>query len=401
VSVYRVLIVEDHPFQHQYLATLFQMAGGFEVDLVWDAATALQRLSCTPYDLLLTDLMMPEMDGVQLIQKLAQLHCRPALALMTAASRRMLVGSGQVAKHLGLQVVGLISKPVQEAEIAGLREILDELRAQAKVPSGKPRGCRSRSTLAKALENGEIQAWFQPKKSLRSGGIVGAEALARWVHPAEGVLLPGAFLNEIERSNLEVELLFSMLGHTLNAQKEWAQMGYLLPVSINLSTHLLDQADLVDRLLAHVHVSQADPRLITFELTESSTTRFSSNYYAGACRLRLMGFGLAMDDFGKGYSSYFNLASTPFTELKIDRSLVHGCGENDGLESALLSIIELGRKLGLTTVAEGAETQEELAVLRRLRCDHVQGFIIAPAVASNDLAELLSEDGPRPALFWT
>lgn len=398
MNVYRVLIVEDHPFQHQYLTTVFQVAGGFEVELVWDGATALQRLSRGRYDLLLTDLMMPQMDGVQLIQQLAQLHRPPALALMTAASRRMLVGSGQVAKNLGLRVAGLISKPVREAEVVSLRERLDDLTEQARIFSSRPRGCRSRSTLAKALESGEIQAWFQPKMSLHDGGIVGAEALARWVHPAEGLLMPGAFLDDIENTQLEIELLTSMLGQTLGAQAQWARMGHQLPVSINLPTHLLDDTDLVDRLLAQVRVNQADPRQITFELTETSTTQLSSNYYAGACRLRLMGFGLAQDDFGKGYSSYFNLVSTPFTELKIDRSLVSGCGENEGLASALLSITELGRKLGLTTVAEGAETQAELAVLRRVGCDHVQGFILSPAVARDDLATLLRKDGPRPAL---
>lgn len=399
MNVYRVLIVEDHPFQHQYLTTVFQAAGGFEVELVWDGATALQRLSRSHYDLLLSDLMMPQMDGVQLIQQLAQLHRPPALALMTAASRRMLLGSGQVAKNLGLKVAGLISKPVREAEIISLRERLDDLTEQARTFSRRPRGCRARSTLIKALENGEIQAWYQPKKSLRDGRIVGAEALARWVHPAEGLLMPGAFLDEIENAELEIELLTSILGQTLGAQAQWARMGHSLPVSINLPTHLLDQPDLVDQLLAQVRVNQADPRQITFELTESSTTQLSSNYYAGACRLRLMGFGLAQDDFGKGYSSYFNLVSTPFTELKIDRSLVLGCGENDGLASALLSITELGHKLGLTTVAEGAETQAELAVLRRVQCDQVQGFIISPAVPRNDLAALLREDGPQPALL--
>lgn len=393
MNVYRVLIVEDHPFQHQYLTNVFQAAGGFEVELAWDGASAMQRLTHSPYDLLLSDLMMPQMDGVQLIQHLAQLAKPPALALMTAASRRMLVGSGQVAKNLGLQVAGLISKPVSIPDVCALRDSLDRMAAQARMPCGQPRGCRSRDTLLRALTNGEIQAWFQPKKSLSNGRIVAAEALARWVHPDEGLLLPGAFLDDIESAGLESRLLTCMLCQTLAAQAQWAQLGYRLPVSINLPTHLLDQDDLVDRLLAQVQANQADPRQITFELMESSTTQLSSSYYAGACRLRLMGFGLAQDDFGKGYSSYFNLVSTPFTELKIDRSLVHGCASNEGLASALLSIAELGRKLGLVTVAEGAETHDELAVLRRIRCDQVQGFLISKAVMAERFAKLLIEDG--------
>nr|WP_288467630.1 EAL domain-containing response regulator [uncultured Pseudomonas sp.] len=396
MNVYRVLIVEDHPFQHHYLANVFQAAGGFEVDFVWDGTSAMERLSQGRYDLLLSDLMMPQMDGVQLIQRLAQLPAPPALALMTAASRRMLVGSGQVAKNLGLRVAGLISKPVGVADIRSLHQGLEQLTQQARSPSDQPRGCRSRNTLLRALNNGEIQAWFQPKKSLHDGRIVAAEALVRWIHPDEGMLMPSAFLDEIESNGLEDHLLTCMLNQTLAAQARWQQMGYQLPVSINLPTHLLDQDDLVDRLLTQVRTYQAEPRQITFELTENSMTQLSSSYYAGACRLRLIGFGLAQDDFGKGYSSYFNLVSTPFTELKIDRSLVHGCATNESLASALLSIADLGRQLGLTTVAEGAESQEELAVLRRVNCDQVQGFIISHAVSRDDFTRLLIEDGVLP-----
>lgn len=399
MSAYRVLIVEDHPFQHEYLINLFQAIGGFDVDVVWDGAAALQRLARQRYDLLLSDLMMPGMDGVQLIQHLAQMQTPPTLALMSVASRRMLAGAGQVAENLGLTVAGLISKPLREPEVLILRDCLDKLAERARTPCCHRGVSHSRENMVRALANGEIQAWFQPKKSLHDGRIVGAEALARWVHPVEGLLMPGAFLGDIERQGLEAQLLTCILGQTLSAQAQWAQLGYRMPVSINLPTHLLDQCDLVDHLLAQVQSRDAEPRQITFELMESSTTQLPSNYYAGACRLRMMGFGLAMDDFGKGFSSYYNLVSTPFSEVKIDRSLVHGCAENESLTSALQSIVELCRKLGLTAIAEGAETQAELAILRRIRCDQVQGFLISQAVAPEKFSALLIEDGPAPALI--
>lgn len=399
MTVYRVLIVEDHPFQSRLLAALFESVGGFVVDVAWDGASALQRLAAAPVDLLLTDLMMPHMDGIQLIQALARVPCPPALALMSAASRRMLTGAGQVAKNLGLNVVGLLPKPLCERNLVELRESLDERAEQARAFRTRPTGCRAASTLARALGNGEIQAWFQPKKALHDGGIVGAEALVRWVHPTEGLLMPRDFLGDIERAELEVQLLTRMLAQTLTAQAQWARICYPLPVSINLPTHLLDHDGLIERLLAQVRLSQAEPRHITFELTETSTTQHSSNYYAGACRLRMMGFGLAQDDFGKGYSSYFNLVSTPFTELKIDRSLIHGCADNTQQASAVLSIVELGRELNMVTVAEGVETCAELDVLRRMQCDHVQGFIVSPAVTADEIVTLISVERPRSVLL--
>lgn len=135
---YRVLIVEDHPFQHEFLRTLFSTLGGFQTEAVWDGATALQRLNAQPYDLVVTDLFMPEMDGVQLIQSIARLDNAPALALMSVASRRMLVSAGLVAKNLSLEVLGLISKPVEACDIQRLRECLDKRRSDLNVARNHP-----------------------------------------------------------------------------------------------------------------------------------------------------------------------------------------------------------------------------------------------------------------------
>lgn len=147
-------------------------------------------------------------------------------------------------------------------------------------------------------------------------------------------------------------------------------------------------------MLKQVKSEGGEARDIIFELMEDSTTHNHGNYYANACRLRFKGFGLAQDDFGSGYSSYCNLASTPYSELKIDRSLINGCLDNPCLTSTVGSIVALGRQLGLTVVAEGVETEQELAFLRRLECHQVQGHLISPALNSMDFQRLLDEDGP-------
>ena len=394
---YRVLVVEDHPFQHEFLLNVFNEVGGFEVDTVWDGDEAMECLTRHDYDLLLTDLLMPVMDGVQLIQKVAALKKRPALALMSASSRRMLISAGLAAKNLGMSVVGLISKPVEINAVMRLKERMAIFCASGVIDPALAIEVDPHS-IVRAMENGQIQAWFQPKKSLRNGNILSAEALVRWVHPEVGVLLPKDFLALLIKQGLEERLLWLMLEKTLHAQKQWRSQGWDIPVSINLPTHLLDNHELADRLRDCVVADGGEPRSIVFELMESSITEELSNYYAGACRLRMMGFGLAQDDFGKGFSSYFNLVSTPFSELKIDRSLVHGCVENENLASALLSLVELSRKLGLTVVAEGVETQAELAFLRRIGCDQAQGFLICGAVSSVDFGTLLLEDSSKPSL---
>jgi EAL domain-containing protein (putative c-di-GMP-specific phosphodiesterase class I)/ActR/RegA family two-component response regulator len=389
-----ILIVEDHPFQHLYLQNLFSELGDFDLACAKDGEEALDCLKHRDFDLVLTDLLMPGMDGVQFIQGLAAQRSRPALAIMSAASRRMLMGASLVASNLQVKVIGLISKPVNAA---ALRCLIDQLQAlRQNVPAAIHPGI-DRQSICNALDNGELQAWFQPKKALNNGRIVAAEALVRWNHPEHGTLLPGVFLPALIAFGLEEPLLWCVLKQAIAAQATWREQGYDIPVSVNLPTHLLNSHDLPDRILAFVLAHQGLPARICFELMECSVPDDISNFYAGACRLRIKGFGLSQDDFGKGYSSYMNLVSAPFTELKIDRALVQGCNANAELAQALTSIVSLGRQLGLTVVAEGVETAQELALLRKIDCTQVQGFLISHAVSADQFQHLLTHDGPANA----
>jgi EAL domain-containing protein (putative c-di-GMP-specific phosphodiesterase class I)/ActR/RegA family two-component response regulator len=389
-----ILIVEDHPFQHLYLQNLFSELGDFDLACAKDGEEALDCLKHRDFDLVLTDLLMPGMDGVQFIQGLAAQRSRPALAIMSAASRRMLMGASLVASNLQVKVIGLISKPVNAA---ALRCLIDQLQAlRQSVPAATHPGI-DRQSICNALDNGELQAWFQPKKALNNGRIVAAEALVRWNHPEHGTLLPGVFLPALIAFGLEEPLLWCVLKQAIAAQAIWRDQGYDIPVSVNLPTHLLNSHDLPDRILAFVLAHQGLPARICFELMECSVPDDISNFYAGACRLRIKGFGLSQDDFGKGYSSYMNLVSAPFTELKIDRALVQGCNANAELAQALTSIVSLGRQLGLTVVAEGVETAQELALLRKIDCTQVQGFLISHAVSADQFQHLLTHDGPANA----
>ena len=389
-----ILIVEDHPFQHLYLQNLFNELGDFDLVCARDGEEALACLKQRDFDLVLTDLLMPGMDGVQFIQGLAAHPSRPALAIMSAASRRMLMGASLVTSNLQVKVIGLISKPVNAA---ALRCLIDQLQALRQVVPAETQPGIDCQSLMQALDNGELHAWFQPKKALNNGRIVAAEALVRWIHPEHGLLLPGVFLPALVACNLEERLLWCVLKQAMAAQLAWRQLGYDIPVSVNLPTHLLNSHDLPDRILAFVLEHQGLPARICFELMECSVPDDISNFYAGACRLRIKGFGLSQDDFGKGYSSYMNLVSAPFTEVKIDRALVQGCNANEELAQALTSIVSLGRQLGLIVVAEGVETAQELALLRKIDCTQVQGFLISHAVSSDQFQQLLTHDGPASA----
>ena len=390
----RILILEDQPFQRGFLVNLFSARAGVHVDACEDVEAAIALCACQSYDLVVSDLLMPGQDGIQFIQALAVQPRPPRLAVVSAASRRMMTSARLMAESLGLDVVGLLPKPVAAADVDALFQALAQPRAVAVGGPATALPEPEAPQLRAALADGSLTAWFQPKKSLQSGRVVAAEALVRWTHPQLGTLAPGSFLPALCRHGLEGELLRVMLKASIRAQARWREQGFRVPVSINLPPHLLEQSDLPDELLALTLAHGGTPGLLCFELMENSTTRHVSDFYAGACRLRMKGFGLAQDDFGQGLSSVHNLVNTPFTEVKIDRALVSGCAHDPALHLTLSTVISLANQLGLTIVAEGVESDADLATLRQLGCNQVQGFLISQALPSDEFTRLLDEETP-------
>lgn len=390
---FRVLILEDQPFQRGFLANMFAAVPGVTVDTSGDAAHALAMCQFSRYDLVVSDLMMPGIDGIQFIQTLSAQEHRPMLALVSSASQRMMASARLMAESLGLTVLGILAKPASAPDVAGLIDALGAARrSSSEPPRVEPPLAADRRQLLQALEDNEITAWFQPKKSLDSGLVVAAEALVRWRHPVHGTQEASRFLPLFELHGLEAMLLRHVLKASVQAQARWRGLGFRIPISINLPPHLLERRSLPDELLELTLEHGGAAEDLCFELMESSTTQHVSDYYAGACRLRMKGFGLAQDDFGQGLSSVHNLVNTPFTEVKIDRALVRGCARDPALRNALATVVALGSRLGLNIVAEGVETDAELATLRKLGCNQVQGYLISRAVPADSFAALLDRE---------
>lgn len=397
LSVYKVLVLDDHAFQCAQMRGLLEDAGFEHVDIAHTAEEALKKARSHSYQLILMELNMPSMDGVQFIHELARLHLSPMLAITTACSRRIMNSVSLMAKEKGLAVIGAYTKPVtrDNAQALANRLRLEKPDQTTLAPALDSIRLFERQTLEKALSTGQIQAWFQPKKALTTGNIVGAEALARWHHQEFGFMLPASFLGAVRHHGLDHALLIRMLEDALTAYRRWRHLGFRMPVSVNLPTRLLDQPNLPDELYNLVADHGVPFEDVTFELLEDDTASLPGQYYMGASRLRLKGFGLAQDDFGKGYNSMYTLISTPFTELKIDRAFVSGVADDGVRAAALLSSVQLGRQLGLQVTAEGVETTKELEFLRQIGCDFAQGFLISAAVNAHEFTDLLAHE-PRP-----
>jgi len=240
--------------------------------------------------------------------------------------------------------------------------------------------------LREALHLGTIEVHYQTQINLRTGRLAGLEALARWNHPARGMISPSVFVPVAERSGL-VEALGAHVLHTvIEHLKYWQAQGFRPPyVAINLSPQELREPMFADSVHETVAFHGIDPARIRFEITESTAMRNPEVTLRQLRQLRLRGFLLSIDDFGTGYSSLSYLRQLPTGTVKIDQSFIQGSSQNREDREITEAIVALAKKLHLETVAEGVESQAQVAWLREIGCDVGQGFFFARPLDKSDL----------------
>jgi len=228
--------------------------------------------------------------------------------------------------------------------------------------------------LRRALDCGELVLHYQPKVSISTGEVLGAEALVRWQHPERGLIFPDEFIPLAENTGLMNPLTRHVLDAALAQARTWVDAGRPLPIAVNLSARDLHDerfADLVAQLLARHDISA---HLLELEVTETAIMFDPVRARATLQELSALGIRLSLDDFGAGYTSLSQLTSMPISEIKIDRSFVTTMADDPSNALIVRSVVELGHNLGLTLVAEGVETQIVLNALAGLGCDVAQGY---------------------------
>lgn len=251
------------------------------------------------------------------------------------------------------------------------------------------------AALRRAACNGELSLHFQPILDLQTGHILAAEALLRWQHPQRGAVSPAEFIPIAEESGLIVEIGQWVLRQACLQNLAWQRAGLRpIRVSVNLSGRQLYQPDIAWRIQTILMESGLDPKYLSLEITESVLVDESSHVARVLNSLRAIGIELVLDDFGTGYSNLSYLRHLPITVLKLDRSIVHDIAATDQQVSMSRAVINLAHELKLKILAEGVETEGQLALLLAHRCDQMQGHCFSPAVPAPALAELLA-DGRR------
>ncbi|HEX5756857.1 MAG TPA: EAL domain-containing protein [Arenimonas sp.] len=275
---------------------------------------------------------------------------------------------------------------VQQSESGGYLFYSPEMNQRAK------EHLRMEHDLRGAMGNGNLQLHYQPKVSLRSGQIVGAEALIRWNDPERGAVSPGAFIPVAEQTGLILDLGAWILDEACRQLREWQDAGLSMPpVAINLSGRQFDR-NLPLRIEAVLDRHGIGPDRLKLEITESLLVRGEDEVIPTMNRLVAMGIGLALDDFGTGYSSLSYLKKFPISTLKIDRSFVIGLPKEENDCAIARAIVTMAQQLRHEIVAEGVETHEQMAFLRELGCDQLQGWLFSPALPAAKLVAMVEAD---------
>jgi EAL domain-containing protein (putative c-di-GMP-specific phosphodiesterase class I)/CheY-like chemotaxis protein len=359
---------------------------GFEVFATTSTKRFLARIHESDFDVMVLDLHMPGVDGIELLRELAVCSSKAKILLASGVDSKIMDAAFRLGQERGLDMGGVIHKPIR------LRELRQLLRGLApKVEPAEPAVEAAEMTqdeLARAIDRDELVVHYQPQIDLVSSRIVGVEALIRWQHPTLGLLPPLAFLPLAEASGLIIPMTDWLYGATIGQAGDWRKQGLLLRMALNLSAKLPFEYDMPERIAVFCQRSAFEPDQVTLELTETAAMTDPVRQIDVFTRLRMKGFHLSIDDFGTAYSSLVQLQRLPFTEMKIDKSFVMTMLDSDASRIIVETIIGMAHNMRMKSVAEGVESQTVLDSLRGKGCDSAQGYFISRPVPGEQIPDL-------------
>jgi EAL domain-containing protein (putative c-di-GMP-specific phosphodiesterase class I)/FixJ family two-component response regulator len=398
-AIRSVLLVDDSAAQRAYAVALCHELGISEVREASNGLEALALLASlpTPPDLLIIDLEMPTMDGPELLTRLRERGVESPIIVASSRERSLLHSVQDMGNTMGLCLIGGLQKPLRLESLSAILRNWDSVSDRRKQAANDlpidPEALRA------GIDRGEIVVHYQPQIAVTSGDVHGVEALARWNHPTLGLIQPDQFIPMAEEHGLIHKLTLQVMNEALLQAATWNAHGLDLSVAINLSPKLLDSPNLLQEISGLQQCYGLRAERVVLEITETSLLRDLSVALAVLTRLRLRGFGLSLDDYGTGFSSMQQLARIPFTELKIDRSFVHGVHERESVQVMLRSALEMAMRLGLNTVAEGVESLQDWWLLQEYGCMFVQGWLLSkPMPAADVMNWIQSHEGRKPGL---
>ena len=379
--MYKTLILEDDPLQRKILVKSLEKLGITEPKEAADGHHALSLLKELEPNIIFCDLKMPGMDGVEFIRRASDLGINSSLVITSGLEGSLQSSIENMAKSYGFKVLGRLEKPIKPQELENVIGLYDD---KSLPPSYQAFEIYSLDRVLDAIDQGEIYPYYQPKVCFKTNDWVGAEALARWVSPEQGLISPAAFIPVLEKEGKTELLLVTILEHSISQCRKWLDMDKSISVSVNFSAKDLVDLSITERVMGLLCWKKVPPELLTIEVTESAVVDDLGKVVENLARLRMHGVNISIDDFGTGFSSMEQLSKLPFNELKIDMSFVRDCNTNKQHRAIVESNLQLAKRLGMKTVAEGVEARAHWDILKELSADVCQGFYTARPMEGDD-----------------
>lgn len=386
----KVLVLEDSPFQLMAMHQMLNASGVFDVLTAESVDAALQSLENRgPVDIAICDLQLEEGDGLELIRHLARHRQAQALIILSSLERGVLDSVGQLARHLGLQVLGVLEKP---ATPAVLHDLLQRYEQGETTPGVMPLvevnelvGLDELTLERLPQLRQQWQVWFQPKVAI-DGRLLGVEALVRWQHPALGLLSPASFLPLVSYAGLLPQLTWHVLEAALQLSASVREhTGEALPVAVNMAPGLIEAEGFTAQLQARLKQAGLPATVLTLEMRETRQGPANGLEVEALLRLRMLGCHLAIDDFGTGESNIQRLLDLPFSELKIPSRFVRGMAQDGRKAAVVAGALIMARRMGLGVVVEGVESASDFHALQALGQPALQGPYVARPMSQEAL----------------
>jgi EAL domain-containing protein (putative c-di-GMP-specific phosphodiesterase class I)/FixJ family two-component response regulator len=385
LSTFKILVLDDESFMLKLLVHLLGGLGYTDITACDNGAAGLDwvGLPDNRHGLILLDLNMPDMDGIEFVRKLAGNGFSGSVILVSGEDERVLQMTEKLIQAHGMTVLGHVAKPVALSRLATLIE-LHGVAPQIAAQQDAQKNMYSADSIRAAIDNGEMVNYYQPQVSITTGKVVGVETLVRWRHPVDGLVFPDQFVGVAERNGLIDALTQIVMRSAFAQMKLWWNDGLELCVAVNVSMDNLSSLEFADFVIGEAQQAGIAPQNVVLEVTESRLMLDQRAPLEVLTRLRLKRFRLSIDDFGTGHSSLTQLSDISFDELKIDHSFVHGASHDKTARAIYDASLGVGKQLGMTVVAEGVEDSDDWDLLKRTNCDVAQGYLIGrpmPAAA--------------------
>ncbi len=393
----KILIIEDEEAVRENILDLLE-AEDFETIAAANGRIGVHLAISEVPDLILCDMMMPEIDGYGVLTALRQ---DPSTATIPFIFLTAKSAKSDFRQGMDMGADDYITKPFTRAELlSAIIKRLEKyatlkryLSPQTVINNLSPKMQLLEISLHRAIKQHnfqEFEIYYQPIVDIASGKIVAAESLLRWQSPELGMIYPTEFIPLAESTGLIVPIGKWVLKRVCQQIKIWRDAGIdSLLVAVNLSVIEFNQPDFIHKILNFIDINDIEPSSLEIELTESMIMQDVNSAIATMNKLQSLGVKIAIDDFGTGYSSLIYLKNLPINTLKIDRYFIHNVA-NDSQKSAITkALIQMAHNLNLDVIAEGVETEAELAFLRQHNCNSMQGFLFSRPLPAAEFENFL------------